>query len=245
MNRVAVSFVLHRPARGGNVGATARALTTMGFSDLRIVGGSEFDPGEARAWAHGSHEVLENVSFFGDLDGAIGDADLVVGTTARRRGDRNDYPAPHELVGMLADRSGARSPGAYRAAILFGPEEHGLTNDELDRCQIVSAIPMRSSYPSLNLAQAVMVYAYELSPLAFTVHERTEHPVDLQSVRVLHRRVRALLPRLGFQPGIAVTERILERVGLAREIDVKLLHSVVNAIELALGGEQVGDRTPE
>ena len=244
MSAVHIAFVLHRPARGGNVGAVARALTTMGFLDLRIVDGSIFDSVEARAWAHGSTEVLENAWFFDDLDGAIEDVDLVIGTSARRRSDRRDYVAPHDLSRALAERVNERTDGEYRVALVFGPEEHGLTNTELDRCQIVSAIPMRAAYPSLNLAQAVMVYAYELSSFAFSVQMRVERGADEESVRVLHRRVRTLLPRLGFQPGVAVTERMLERIGHAREIDVKLLHSIVNAIELRLGDKESADGTP-
>lgn len=242
MSRGGIAFVLHRPARGGNIGAAARALTTMGFSDLRISGQTTFDEEEAKAWAHGSHRVLESAARYTTLTEALSDRDLVVGTSARRRGDRREYVRPQELLERIENASTENH--TVGVALLFGPEDHGLTNEELDLCQIVSEIPMRSSYPSLNLAQAVMVYAYQLSSLAFTAERPHERPIDPASVRSLHHRVRTLLPRLGFDPGLAVTNRIIERIGLAQPIDVNLLHSVVNAIEIHLGGEESPDGAP-
>jgi len=229
MSNSAISFVLHRPARGGNVGAAARALTTMGFRDLRITAAAQYDPEEARAWAHGSTEVLDAARHFASLPTALEDSDLIVGTSARRRGDRREYLTPVELRDHLAHI--LDDGGASRICLVFGPEDHGLTNEDLDLCQLLSEIPMRRSYPSLNLAQAVMVYAYELAPLSFRVDKpRTRNP-RAESVRTLHEKVEALLPKLGFVPGRAVTRRIVERVGRAGALDVNLIHSVVNAVE--------------
>lgn len=244
MTDVPLSFILHRPARGGNIGAAARALTTMGFSDLRISESAAFDVDEARAWAHGSADLLERARSFGVLREALEDADLVVGTSARRRGDRREYLTPRELLDHL--RGMFEQGGLRRVALLFGPEERGLTNEELDLCQLLSEVPMRRSYPSLNLAQAVMVYAYELSPLSFMAEKPRNTVPREQSVRELHRKTAEILPRLGFDPGRAVTRRILERVGRAGTVDVNLMHSVVNAIEQRL--EEIGERsygTPE
>lgn len=227
-----IAFVLHRPARGGNIGASARALMTMGFSDLRISEALGYDPNEARAWAHGSTEVLDRAATFGTLPEAIQDADLVVGTSARRRGDRREYLTPMELRDHL--RKLHEREAVKQVALLFGPEEHGLTNEELDLCQLVSEIPMRRSYPSLNLAQAVMVYSYELSPLSFTASPPRNRVSSDESVRRLHEKVTEILPRLGFDPGRAVTRRIIERVGRAGHPDVHLMHSVINALERRL-----------
>lgn len=242
MNDLDLAFVLHRPARGGNVGAAARALTTMGFRDLRISGEISFDEEAARAWAHGSLEVFDSVRRYEDLLASLHDRDLVVGTSARRRGDRRDYFTPQDLRKHLQSLN--KSGVASRVAILFGPEDHGLTNDELDICQLLSEVPMRRAYPSLNLAQAVMVYAYELSPLAFTAEPPRDKETDPASLRALHARVVEILPQLGFNPSIAVTQRIVERVGRAQGIDVHLLHSVVNAIEIHLSGKECGDGSP-
>ncbi len=241
MSNLEIVFVLISPARGGNVGAVARALTTMGFVHLRIVDTQMYDRVEARSWAHGSVDLLENARDFASLEMAINDCDLVIGTSGRRRGDRRDYLTPE----ALRDHLDATAVDNGRVAILFGPEDHGLTNKDLDTCQLVSEIPMRRSYPSLNLAQAVMVYAYALSPLSFVAAEAQKRETPPESVRALHRRVRALLPQLGFSSGRAVTERILERVGLAQGIDLNLLHSVTNAIERRLGEIEGRYRSPE
>jgi tRNA/rRNA methyltransferase len=234
-----IAFVLHRPARGGNIGAAARALKTMGFSDLRIVGGEATTSAEAIAFAHGARDVLDGARRYDTLESALTGIDLVVGTSARRRGDRRDFLAPDELYTKLST-----APNSGTTAIVFGPEEHGLTNDELSMCQIISAVPMRGRYPSLNLAQAVMVYCYALSPLVLRNTRRKERVPDEMSVRRLHQRAQRLLPRLGFDSGRAVTKRILERIGLAGAIDVNLMHSVADAVERALD-EDVVHRAPQ
>ncbi|TVR70055.1 MAG: tRNA/rRNA methyltransferase [Spirochaetaceae bacterium] len=222
-----ISIVLVEPARGGNVGAAARAMKTMGFTDLRIVGTGpdQWNIGEARAFAHGSSDVLDGAGLHGSLEEALEDRDLVVGTTARRRGKRDDYYEPPQLREMLG--AGLRGE---RIALVFGREESGLSNEELDLCHITTAIPMRAAYPSLNLAQAVMVYCYELSSLRFHAH-RLEHGVPEEAtMSVLHRRASETLLWLGFDPGRALYRRILERIGAATRTDAHLMLSVIKAI---------------
>jgi tRNA/rRNA methyltransferase len=231
--------VLVEPARGGNIGAAARAMKTMGFEELRVVGDTPYLSNEALAFAHGSQEILRQARSFDTLSSAVDDVDVVVGTTARRRGDRSDYYTPGELTGMLAD--GARGASV---ALVFGREESGLTNDELNHCQIVSAVPMRRPYPSLNLAQAVMVYTYELSPLFIGTTRPLRRQPDPDTVRVLISKLERLLPAIGFDPNRAKYRRLLERAGAATHVDVKLMHSVVNALEVRLEDE-LRDGTPE
>ena len=223
-----VTFILVEPARAGNVGAAARALKTMGFSQLRIVGSEGItDDQTARAFAHGSTDILESAVYYRSLAAAVADRDMVVGTTGRRRGKREDYFTPREVCQMcLGEERGAR------IAVVFGREESGLSNEELDLCQIASAIPMRRPYPSLNLGQAVMVYAHELSPLVLDVAKKRYPDSSEQSVRVLIERLERVLPALGFDPGRSRYRRILERVGSAVQTDVNLMHSVVKAVEL-------------
>ena len=222
---VELAIVLVEPARGGNVGAAARAMKTMGFSDLRIVGGA-WNSDEARALAHGSREILEGARQFTDLSGAVADRDLVVGTTARRRGKRDDYYDPPRLREMLHE--GRRGT---RIALVFGREESGLSNEELDLCHITTAVPMRASYPSLNLAQAVMVYCYELAPLQFHVHHPDKGILEETTMSVLYERAGETLRSLGFDPGRALYRRILERIGAATRTDAHLILSVIKALE--------------
>ena len=125
-----------------------------------------------------------------------------------------------------------------RIALVFGREESGLSNAELDLCQIVSAVPMRRPYPSLNLAQAVMVYTHALSPLLLAVARPLVRESGAASVRALTEKLARILPALGFDPGRARYKRLMERVGAAHQTDVNLMHSVVNALEIHLGDIQ-------
>jgi len=226
------SVVLVEPARGGNIGAAARAMKTMGFSDLRIVdpeGTAPVTTAEATAFAHGSTEILAAARRFSSLSEAVNDCGTVIATTARRRGKRDELFTPEELIRVVSE-----GPPVEQIAIVFGPEERGLSNDELDQCDITTAIPMRAPYPSLNLGQAVMVYTYALSPLLFETRRRIDHVPPEGSVRAMREKARDLLPRLGFDPGRAIVTRILERITAANAGDVRLIHSVLNAIELHL-----------
>ncbi len=224
------SIVLVEPARGGNIGAAARAMKTMGFRDLRIVDPHgkvpANDDSEAGAFAHGSTEILQNASRWSTLAEAISGYDVVVGTTGRRRGKRTELYTPDELRFRLQ-----QGPDARRIALVFGPEERGLSNEELDLCDINSTVPMRAAYPSLNLGQAVMVYTYTLSSLAFKTERRRNAVPTEGSIRAIHEKARIILPLLGFDPGRAIFTRILERVTSASETDAHLIHSVLNALE--------------
>lgn len=219
-----IAIVLVEPARGGNVGAAARAMKTMGFVDLRIVGDepAPWNGEEARAFAHGSVDILDNASRYPTLERALADRDLVVGSTARRRGKRDDYYEPPQLRELLRD--GLRGE---RIALVFGREESGLSNEELDLCHLVTAIPMRAAYPSLNLAQAVMVYCYELAPLRFQVLPRHQDVPEEAVMSVLYRRAGEALLALGFDPGRALYRRILERLGSVTRTDAHLILSVL------------------
>jgi tRNA/rRNA methyltransferase len=223
-----IAVVLVKPARPGNVGAAARAMMTMGFRDLRIVNAAGIEEeGEARAFAHGSSDILDGVRHFTALTSALSDTDVAVATTGRRRGKRSDYYTPEQLLEMLR---GEQRGG--RVAIVFGGEESGLSNDELALCQLVSLVPMREPYPSLNLGQAVMVYTYALSSLVLSPSRPATRHADPASVHALVDKAQLILPRLGFTPGRAVYHRMLERIGAAEQTDVNLMHSLLTAIEL-------------
>jgi len=226
--------VLVEPGRGGNIGAAARAMKTMGFVDLRVVesaGEVPLESEEARAFAHGSTDILERAQRRPTLKAALGDCDRVIGTTGRRRGKRLEFCSPDELVKILQ-----RGPEAMRTAVVFGPEERGLSNEELDLCDVISTVPMGATYPSLNLGQAVMVYTYVLSSLVLPTEQSGVLSQTKGSIRAIHDKARDILPELGFEPGRAIFTRILERVTVASESDAHLIHSVLNALEKRLLG---------
>ena len=132
-------------------------MKNFGLSDLRVVNPDVFDAYRLEGIAHRTADLIETATLHDSLDAAIGDATFVLGTTARARTAGRSYVRPDEAARMIADRVGDGT-----AAILFGREDRGLTNEDLDRCHAVAIIPTTAEYTSLNLAQAAIILAYEL-----------------------------------------------------------------------------------
>lgn len=153
-----IVVILSHTSEPGNLGAAARALKTMGLCRLRLVRPHDHLGREALALAHGAEELLEQAVLFDDVRDAVADAVVVAGTTCRSRQFRKGaLLPPEELAVRLADHAAAGP-----VALLFGTERTGLTNEELNLCRYQSAVPMAQDQPSLNLAQAVMLYAWEI-----------------------------------------------------------------------------------
>ncbi|MCB9832827.1 MAG: TrmJ/YjtD family RNA methyltransferase [Planctomycetes bacterium] len=151
-----IAIVLVEPRGPLNVGAAARAMKNMGLGELVIVG--ELDPlgEEVRRMAAHSEEILERARRLPTLEEALRDRGLVVGTTARGR-HRQPTLSPREAAPAIL-AAAARS----RVAVVFGREDHGLSADELALCHLVLSAPTSAERTSLNLAQAVLLVAYEL-----------------------------------------------------------------------------------
>lgn len=161
---MSLSFVavLVRPAKPANVGAAARALKNFGWSDLRLVGTRDALPGgeghaTARALAWNSFDVLENATAFDTLQEAVADLHLVAASTARI-----DHGGEIREPRAFAEE-GAGIGAEARVGVVFGPEQHGLSNEELDLCRLRLRIPSFGEQPSLNLSQAVVIVAYEMA----------------------------------------------------------------------------------
>lgn len=155
MDPAQVDVVLVRPERAANVAAACRAMKNMGLRRLLLVdapAGLERD--DARGLAYGAWDVLDGATRTAELGEAVAGCTLVVGTSGRWAGDTW---TPHRLA-----REGSARAGDGRVALVFGPEAHGLSNEELGRCHIRVRIPSHESQPSLNLAQAVLIVAYEI-----------------------------------------------------------------------------------
>lgn len=218
------AFVLVRPLQAGNVGAAARALKNMGFRDLRLVAPAA-EPGRVAAkMAVHARDVLEAARRYDRLAEAIADCTVVIGTTCRPGPYRNGATAVREAVAQLAAESFNN-----RVAIVFGPEDTGLINRELELCQRLLTIPSAPEYPSLNLAQAVMVVAYELMMAAGSARELPppEPYAPAAEIEAMMRRMSRALVAIGFLPAdnpehIMFTLRaLLGRSGLnPRELDI-------------------------
>lgn len=152
-----IRIVLVNTTHPGNIGGAARALKNMGLSQLVLVAPKEF-PSERALWrAAGAVDILDKVQVVETLEEAIADCPLVIGTSARER--RIPWPllTPREAGARVVSEAQAHS-----VAIVFGREDRGLTNEELQLCQFHVHIPSNPEYSSLNLAAAVQVLAYEI-----------------------------------------------------------------------------------
>lgn len=157
MNLENIRIVLTRTSHPGNIGAAARAMKNMGLSDLALVNPLSYPSAEATARASGADDLLIRAGVFTKLDEAIADCRLVLGASARER----SLPWPMTDAHDGAARALLESAHG-KVAVVFGNEQSGLSNDELDRCQALLHIPANSDYSSLNLAQAVQVVSYEM-----------------------------------------------------------------------------------
>lgn len=213
-------FILVNPARGENVGFAARALKTLGFGALHIVGEKLQDSVPARKTGYGAHDLLDRVSNFSTLEQALTGMDLVIGTTSRLRIKRYDPHTPSQINQILNKKGGMLE----HVALVFGSEENGLSTEELDLCDLVSTIPLAADYPSLNLAQSVLIYAWELSRTEPTANAETEN-IRLQGL--LKIEIKELLAWLEIDRKPLLEQRIMDRVLLLDSNDSELLMNVL------------------
>ena len=153
-----ISIVLYKPKYAGNVGSIARAAKNMGISNIIVVGKADFDREEMQQRStHLAADVLDSIQYFASLEEALGSFNYVVGTTARLGKARGPFIAPRAAARDIADISQKN-----KVALLFGPEDTGLANEELRLCHAVVTIPTSREFTSLNLSQAVMILCYEI-----------------------------------------------------------------------------------
>lgn len=213
-----VRFVLVRPRIPENVGAAARVLRNFGHADWVLVSPEGLDREVARRMAVGAEDLLDGVQEVPTLDEAVADCSWVVGTESRRVRGRAPLE-PDALVAAVAESS-----PRGRTALVFGGERDGLRAGELARCDALSRIPSRAPQPSLNLAQAVAVYAFALRPgprVAPPPTGATRAAADAELIRV-ESALRDALAAGGFLRGperhaVRDLSRTLRRSNLSRK----------------------------
>ncbi|NKB32078.1 MAG: tRNA (cytosine(32)/uridine(32)-2'-O)-methyltransferase TrmJ [Pseudomonadales bacterium] len=152
-----IKVVLVNTSHPGNIGASARAMKNMGLSNLALVDPEDFPSGVAVGRAASAIDIIESAQIFDSLEAAIADCSLVIGTSARSRKIPWPMLSPEQTAAKVLaeiDRN--------KVALVFGREDAGLNNDELQLCHYHVQIPTNENYSSLNLAAAVMVISYEL-----------------------------------------------------------------------------------
>ena len=242
-----IRVVLVRPKGSGNISSVARAMKNTGLRDLALVGGGRTDSFSARAMAAHSRDILDGARRFDTLREAVADCGLVVGTTCRKGLYRDHVERPREAAQDLV--AAVRSENARPAALVFGPEDHGLSNVDLKHCQRLVTIPSHPEQPSLNLAQAVMVCLYEVYLAAVLGPPREEriHRAPAETVEALFDRMRETLLKVGFldpqnpEHILLALRRVLGRAGL-EERDVKILSGLFRQVEwYTQGGWEVAE----
>ncbi|GAA4497664.1 tRNA (cytosine(32)/uridine(32)-2'-O)-methyltransferase TrmJ [Pseudaeromonas paramecii] len=238
--------VLVNTSHPGNIGSAARAMKTMGISQLVLVDPQEPVDGRATAMAAGAVDILANVKTVPTLAEAIADCQLVIGTSARSRTLQWPMLAPKEAAAKLfAEGQGAQ------VALVFGRERTGLTNEELQQCQFHVCIPANPEYSSLNLAMAVQTLCYEVrqawladlttEPLVVEA-EPLAYPSQAELEGFYHHLERTLT-QVGFlredHPG-QVMNKLRRLYNRARpdSVELNILRGILTAAQRASGHEK-------
>ena len=166
---MSIRIVLVGTTHPGNIGAVARAMKNMGLTDLVLVEPKYFPHEDATARASGAEDLLESATVVSTLDEALADCVFTAGASARSRAIEWPCMEPRECAAKLVETS-AGGP----VAVVFGPEKSGLSNSDLDRCQVLLTIPTNPDFSSLNIAMAVQVITYELQLALRQAPQRVE-----------------------------------------------------------------------
>jgi tRNA/rRNA methyltransferase len=250
--RSAIRVVLVRPYGGVNVGAVCRAIRNTAAGELWIVEPS-FDPELARRAAAHAGDVLDARRETGSLEEALAGCSLVVGTTARGGAYRS---RTRDIRDVAPDIVSAETSGAGTPALVFGPEDSGLTNRDIARCHVLASIPADRAYASLNLAQAALVCLYETFRARSLAGSGAppfpaESRADAADIEAMYGALQEALLRVGFlsednPEHVMMTLRgLFGRAGLD-ERELRVLRGVARQILwFAEGGYEVARRKRE
>ncbi|HYJ19104.1 MAG TPA: RNA methyltransferase [Burkholderiales bacterium] len=187
-----VRVVLCETSHPGNIGAAARAMKTMGLSRLVLVNPKLFPHPEADALATGADDVLAGATVCENLDQALAGTVLAVAATARHRDLAHEVLDCREACARIA-----RESEVGEVALVFGTERSGLTARQVSRCHLIATIPTDDNYSSLNLAQAVQVFAYELRMSALGAPAFVQHAASREGAEMAtHEEMEGFLGQL-------------------------------------------------
>ena len=227
-----VRLIMVRPRGSGNIGSVARAMKNTGVNDLAIVGAARTQSFWARAMAVHGRDILADAKCYSTIREAIADCTLVVGTTCRPGLYRSHSQTPRDLAPAMA-----AAAAKNKVALIFGPEDHGLSNKDLEHCQMLITIPTHPDYQSLNVAQAAVICLYELYVAALTpVEDSGVERARAEDIERLFDIMRHSLLKIGFLDSenpehmLLAFRRIFGRAGLEAK-DVRILTGMFRQIE--------------
>ncbi|MCH8507002.1 MAG: RNA methyltransferase [Ectothiorhodospiraceae bacterium] len=242
-----IRIVLVEPQLAANIGSAARAMKTMGLHELHLVNPRQWPHADASTMASGADDVLTEARVHDTLDQALAGAGLVVGLSARTR----NLSSPAELPSESARRVVMES-ARYPAAVLFGRERTGLTNEEVDRCHRVVHIPANPDYSSLNLAAAVQGMSYELRQAALAGAPAPQPasewpPATAEQMEQFHRHLEEVLVRIEFlrqeNPRVLMRRlRLMFNRARPDHNEYQILRGILAHIEMGMEGTLPGQR---
>jgi tRNA/rRNA methyltransferase len=225
-------IVLVRPQYSGNIGAVARAMRNFSLSDLALVNPAPVQRTQAETMAVHARDVLDRMQIHASVPAAIADCGLVIGTTCRAGLYREDTVTPRTLAPHILAMSHTN-----RVALVFGCEDSGLSNDELRYCHRLMTIPTDATYPSLNVAQAVLLCCYEVFLAAQEEVTDVARPLAVaEQQELMYEKLKHALLQVGFlhkdnpEHIMFAFRRIFGRAGL-EERDVSILLGMARQIE--------------
>jgi len=235
-----IAIVLVEPREPGNVGAAARAMANMGLSRLILVNPADHLTFPAYRMALGGKEILERAKVCSSLSEALEGCGFVVGTTRRERNARTEMHTPRSAAVEITQAARKNS-----VAVLFGREDRGLTNDEVERCQRVVTVPTAPGNPSINLSQAVVVLAYEIFLAGGEGAVAAQSPpprtlADQEKLEGLYAHMEEVLLMIDYLHGnnpkhmMRVFREVFGRAGLS-EREVQALRGIFHQVEWYAG----------
>jgi tRNA/rRNA methyltransferase len=242
---VRLDIVLVRPKEDGNIGAVARVARNFGAERLTLVAARAKVGTEAERRAMGGRAILKKARKFPSLNAAVKDADLVIGTTDMSTGRSNNYlrrsVSPERLGELLTTLTG-------RVALVFGPEDNGLSRTELARCDLLVHIPARREFPTLNLSHAAAIVLYAVHRARGpTDPETTPAPEEVllngTEKELFLTRVEELLTRTGYPPHKRRSLILLFRRAFGRsapsEAEYRMMLGLFKSFEHALNRKKI------
>lgn len=227
-----VRVVLVSPTNPGNIGASARAMRVCGFSDLVLVDTNlPLDRGLDYAMAWGSLDILESAKKVDDFESALEGCQLAIATSARPRHSNREVLTPEEMAQLIS-----KMEENSQIAIVFGREDSGLTNTEMERCDYWSTIPSAQTFPSFNLAQSVQIYLYTFFRECSETKLREVRPISsVEQINWFYKRIREKLEENEFMPRDGMEDFINHLRGLMKDVVIDahacaFLHKVLDGL---------------
>lgn len=232
MSLTNLRIVLVRPQHSGNIGAVARAMRNFGILDLVLVNPAQLCREAAATMAVHARDLLDTMQVHTSLRAAIADCQVVVGTTCRPGLYRDGALPPRTLAPQLVTAAAAN-----RVALVFGPEDSGLFNDDLQLCHRLMTIPTDPAYTSLNVSQAVLLCCYEVFLAAHNQSTMLPRPLAVaERQELMYEKLKGALLKIGFlhrdnpEHIMFALRRMLGRAGL-EERDVQILLGLARQID--------------